>query len=239
MNENSDFWLQLILGTIVLIPPIWTIWKNYYDKFKVAVISNNIYLDIHEWDANRFEIRFFIPMRVVNISNSMGIVTNMRLKLKYQIKGVLSYSEYVIGEFELISENDKKFDHSARGDSLYKIVKSEVISFPLKPQQQCKKHILFRTFWKDLRIVNHFQVILEMQLDNKRWEKCGKWAGHLWQNDYNYFISKGSPILLVKESKSNRIIQKWRQHMSKKIAKKYGTNVEMHKIELPPSESKW
>ena len=153
MGENSDFWLQLILGIIVLFPSIWTIWKNYYDKFKIAVILDEICMGIHEWDDDRLEIRFFIPMEAFNISNSMGIITDICLKLRYQIKGGLYYSEYATADYELISQDNKKFDFRARGDLFYKIVKSEVISFSLKPQQRCKKHILFRTFWGNLRLV--------------------------------------------------------------------------------------
>lgn len=110
MDENSNFWLQLILGTIVLIPSIWTILKSYYDKFKISVISDEIYFGIHEWDGDRFEIRFFIPMELINISNSTGIITDMRLKLRYPIKWLFHYSEYLTGDFELISQKDKNFD---------------------------------------------------------------------------------------------------------------------------------
>ncbi|MBD5548144.1 MAG: hypothetical protein HDQ97_12205 [Lachnospiraceae bacterium] len=240
MDGNNDFLLQLILGTIVLIPPIWTIWKSYYDKFKIAVILQNIHMGIHEWDeGNRFEIQFFVPMEIINISNSMGLVTNMRLKLIYQIKGHLHYFEFATGDFELISQDKKKFDFNVRGDSLFDIIKSDTISFPLKPQQRYNKHILFRTFWRNLRLVNDFQVILEIQLNNRRWKKYGEWIGHLYQQDYDLYIANGSPIPLTKDSKHNRIMQKWKEHMVKKIDKKYGTDVKMRKISLPPSNSKW
>lgn len=239
MDENSNFWLQLILGTIVLIPSIWTILKSYYDKFKISVISDEIYFGIHEWDGDRFEIRFFIPMELINISNSTGIITDMRLKLRYPIKWLFHYSEYLTGDFELISQKDKNFDFSARGNSIDQIIKSKNISFPLKSKQHCQKHILFRTFWSSLRLIDDFQVILEIQLNNKRWKKYGKWAGHLCQFDYNLYISNDSPIPLMKESKNNRIILKWRQHMILKINEKYGTDVTMNKVKIPPSKSKW
>lgn len=239
MDENSNFWLQLILGTIVLIPAIWTILKNYYDKFEISVIANEIHLGIHEWDGDRFEIRFFVPMELINISNSVGIITDMRLKLRYPITRFFHYSEYLTGDFELISPKDKKFDFSARGDTLYQIVKDENISFPLNPKQCCRKHILFRTFWGNLRLIDNFQVILEIQKNSKRWMKYGKWVGHLSQSDYNLFIANGSPIPLIKETKSNRIVQKWRRHMGLKIEEKYGTDVAMSKIKFPPSQSKW
>lgn len=240
MNENSNLLLQLILGTIVLIPPIWTIWKSYYDKFKIATILNDIHMGVHEWDdGDRFEIRFFVPMEVINISNSMGIVTNMRLKINYQIKGHIHYSEYATADFELIAQNKKKFDFCARGSLLYNIVKSDIISFPLKSQQCCKKHILFRIFWGNLRLVDNFQVILEIQLNNGSWKKFGKWKGHLRQQDYDLFVANSSPIPLTKESKNNRVIRKWEKHMMKKIDKKYGGDIEINKIKLPPSNSKW
>lgn len=238
MDVNSNFWLQLILGTIVLIPSIWTIWKNYYDRFKIDVIFDKVRMGIHEWDTNRFEIRFFIPMEVFNISNSMGIITDMRLKLRYRIKGAVHYSEYVWGELELISQDSKKFDYQARGSSLHSIVKSEVVSLALKPQQHCKKHILFRTFWKNLRVIDKFEVVLEIKINNK-WKKYGRWSGHLSQQDYNLYIANGSCILLEKIEKDNWLAQKWEQHMLQKIDEIYGTDVEMQAIKLPVSHSKW
>ena len=239
MDEYSNLLLQLILGTIVIVPPIWTIWKSFYDRFKIAIILDNIHMGIHEWDNNRFEIRFFVPMEIINISNSVGIVTNMRLKIRYKINGYFHYFECATGDFELISQDRKKFDFNARGDSIYDIIKSESISFSLKSQQRCKKHILFRIFWGNLRLVDNFQVVLEVQLNKKRWKKYGEWIGHLYQRDYDLFIANNSPILLKKESKSNRIIQKWEKYMIKKIDKKYGKNIKMNKIKLPPSNSNW
>lgn len=239
MDKNSDFWLQLILGAIVLIPSIWTILKTYYDKFKIAVISDEIHLGIHAWDEDRFEVRFFIPMELANISNSMGIVTDMRLKVKYQIKGLLYYSEYLTGDYELIPQDNENFDFSARGELLDTIVKRATISFPLKPQQCCETHILFRIFWKELRLIDKFQVILEIQLNNKRWKKYDEWVGHLGQGEYNLFIANGSPIPIEKKFKGSRIVQKWRQHKELTIQKKYGADVTMHKIKFPASKSKW
>lgn len=237
MDVNSDFWLQLILGSIVLIPSIWAIWKNYYDRFKIDVILDKVCMGIHEWDTNRFEIRFFIPMEVFNISNSMGIITDMRLEIRYRMKAV-HYSEYVWGEFDLISKDSKKFDYQARGSSLHSIVKSEVVSFALKPQQHCKKNILFRTFWNNLRVIDKFEVILEIQLNNK-WKKYGRWSGHLRQREYDLFIANGSRIPLGKMEKDNWFAQKWKQHMLQKIDEIYGADVEMQAVNLPVSRSKW
>lgn len=56
----------------------------------------------------------FIPMEIANFSNSMGCITDMRLKLKYQIKGLIWYSEYLSADYELISKEDKKFDFRKR-----------------------------------------------------------------------------------------------------------------------------
>lgn len=239
MDKYGNLLLQLILGTIVLIPPTWTILKSYYDRFKIAIILDNIHMGIHEWDDERFEVRFFVPMEIINISNSMGIVTNMRLKIRYQMKGHIYYFEYATGDFELISQDKKKFDFNARGSSIHDIIKNETISFSLKPQQRCKKHILFRVFWRNLRFVNNFQVVLEVQLNKNRWKKYGEWIGHLYQQHYDIFIANNSPIPLQKETKGKRIIQKWEKYMMKKIDKKYGKNIEMNSIKLPPSNSNW
>lgn len=237
--EDNKILLQLLLGIIVLIPPIWTIIKSYYDKFKIGIIADDIQLGIHEWDGNRYEIRFFVPMKVVNLSNSIGIITNMRLKLKYPIKGLIQYSEYLPGEFELISSKNEHFDFSARGDTLPNIIKNYSLAFMLKPEQCRNKHILFRTFWPKLRLVDTFQIALEIQLNNKHWKKYKKWTGHLSQVDYDLYICNGSIIPIIAQKKSHWLVKEWRKHMMHKIDKIYDTEINMHKITLPPSSSKW
>lgn len=238
--ENSNIWLQLILGVMVLIPPIWTICKSYYDKFRIATIVDTIFLGIHEWDDNdRFEIRFFVPMELVNISNSVGIVTDMRLKLTYQITGVVHYSEYVNGEFVLISQDDKKFHFQARGDNLYTILKNESLSFVLTPEQSVEKHIMFRTFWKRLKLVDDFKISLEIQLNNKNWKKYSEWEGHLRQSDYDMHICGGGVIPMRIKKTSWRIRNRWREHMLKVIHRKYDSEVNINKIKIKASESKW
>ncbi len=238
MNINN-LWLQLILGIIVLIPPIWTLLKSYYDKFRIAIITDEISLGIHEWDGNRYEIRYFFPIELINTSNSIGIVTDMRLKLKYHINGLIYYSEYLSADYELIPENDEQFDFRARGDKLNTIVKNDFSSFALKPKEYYNKHILFRTFWNKLKLVDNFQVILEIQLNNKKWKKYMKWSGHLCQIDYNLYICKGDIIPLSAEKKSIRFLEKWRKYMGQKIHEKYDAEINMKAIKVGKSESKW
>lgn len=237
--ENSNIWLQLILGVIVLIPPIWTIWKSYYDKFRIAIIVDRIQLGIHEWDSNRFEIRFFVPMELVNISNTVGIVTDMRLKLNYQIMGPIHYSEYVYGEHVLISQDDKQFTFQARGDSLHTILKNESLAFVLVPEQSAEKHIMFKTFWKRLKIVDSFQISLEVQLNNKKWKNYREWECHLRQVDYNLYISGGGVMPMEVKKTSWRIMELWRAHMLNKIHMKYDSDVNINKIKVKESMSKW
>ena len=98
---------------------------------------------------------------------------------------------------------------------------------------------VFRIYWKNLRLVDNFRVILEIQLNNRSWKKYGEWKGCLRQQDYNLFVANGNPIPLTKEYKNNRIIRKWEKHMMKKIDKKYGRDIKMNKIKLPSSDSKW
>lgn len=238
MNVNN-LWLQLILGVIVLISPIWTLLKNYYDKFRIVIITDEIFWGIHEWDGDRYEIRYFIPIELINTSNSIGIVTDMRLKLKYHIKGPIYYFEYLSGDYELIPQNDEQFDFSARGDNLDTIVKNDFSSFVLKPKECHNKHILFRTFWNKLKLVDSFQVILEIQLNNKKWKKYMKWSGHLRQSDYNLYICGGGVISILAEKKSIWFLEKWRKYMGQKIHEKYDAEVNMKAIKVHESKSKW
>lgn len=126
-----------------------------------------------------------------------------------------------------------------KGNSLLSIVKNETLAFMLKPQEGCKKHVLFRTFWNKLKLVDDFQVILEIQLNNKKWKAYKKWRGHLCQTDYDLYICGGGVIPMTVEKNERWIIRKWHQYMLHKIKTKYDAEVNMKKIVVSPSVSKW
>ena len=242
--DNYNIAIQLILGGFVLIPSIWTILKTYYDKFKIDIITKKISLSIHEWDdGDRYEVRFLLPMNIINLSNSIGLITGIRLKIKYPLCKIFSFYEYIFGEFELCEENEKKQHLNSRGDKLTDIIKDNLFDVCLNEKESITKNIIFRTFWKNLRVVECFKIDLEIQLNKGKWKKYKSWDAHLFKNDYRlYKLCNGGTITFSLKRKENILLEKKLVYMSRKICHKYDTNEDIASlpiINLPPSISKW
>lgn len=242
--DNYNIWLQLILGVIVLIPPIWTILKTYYDKFKIAVIAKEISMSIHEWDdGERYEVRFFLPLDIINVSNSIGLITGIRIKIKYPFCKIFYLYEYISGEFEIYEENKKKRNLNSRGGELADIVKDNFFEVYLNGKESITKNIMFRMFWKKLRVIESFKIDLEIQLNKGKWKRYKGWDAHLFRYDYGlYKLCNGGTIAFPLKRKENILLEKKLAYMSQKICQKYDTNEDIASlptINLPPSISKW
>jgi hypothetical protein len=228
---------------MVVIPSVWTIVKSQYDRFRVIVIVDDIRFNIHNWDnGDRYETRYFMPIKLVNNSNSIGTIKDMRLKVKYKIWGPFWASEIYSCDYELFDKNNQNFSYEARGSSLEQIVKRNYTPIVLKQNQIYETHLLFRCFWKETRMIPKYKVYFQLRCNRSRWKTKGKWFGYLKQSSYDLFIANNSTMPLMKWpsiiSKFS-VYHRWEQYKQRLITKRFSMKVEMNKIEIEESISDW
>jgi hypothetical protein len=217
--------------------------KNQYDRFRVRVVVDDICFGIHSWDAgDRYETRYFLPIKFVNNSNSIGLISNMRIKVKYHFWGPIWLSEYYSCDYELYNRKSEGFTYDARGESLEQIVKRDFTPIVLKQHQIYESHFMFRCFWDETRIIPDYNVYFQTRSNNSRWKNRGKWKGHLTKESYDLFIANQSTMPLMKWPSflSNvKLLNKWGNYSSKKIHTLYSKKVELERYVIEPSTSEW
>lgn len=162
------------LSALALVVSLTALWKTHFARFHPKGTVGALTMRVYPWrngNERWFVPTFEVPISVTNAGAVPGVVTGVRLVLRYPELPISDNKECVYAEWELDREAEEQFDAQRKWSEKA----MSWMPFVVLPKTTVTRRLVFDTRWEKPVIQSKVEFALEVATGPKDWTTLGKW----------------------------------------------------------------
>jgi hypothetical protein len=204
MGREKMVHVPLIVSIAAFCVSMWALWKGHLAPFSPLGIAGNLCHRIYpiRSEAERWFISsFHVPISVTNQAARPGVITGLRIRLRYPDLPIPGNYEIIRPIWEIAPDKVAAISKD-RFKWIDKVEARDWVPFVILPKATVSQHVVFEVRWAEPVIQNQIIATLELQSNRRpKWLTVATWRLSLPSQIWAQMADVGTGFTYFAESR--------------------------------------